>query len=662
MQPSYKKYILQNIAQKTPAQIAVDLGIKERKVLNFLDRQRRRTQENVSLGSVPSPVGRGFLIGAFLALLLLGLAVYSNSLGGKFLWDDEVLVVRNEFLRHAWGIPKFFTEDIGIGGGARFAFYRPLQMLVYMFVYRLFGLNVAGYHLASVLLHGCSAFLVFLVLYRLFKDRGLALLAAVFFVVHPVHVEAISYIAGLSDPLSLVFVLASFIFYVKFVEDKRPGLLWGAILFYAAAILSRESIVIFPLLLLVYHAVFKQRVKIGPFLIFCGMSIAYLAARMTVLKFLLSAPLFKATLSERLSGFFAALTAYLRLLVWPADLHMEYGFKVFSWLSPIVLAGLLFFAASVASAVYFKQRLSSVARFGLLWFFVGLVPFANIYPINAYMAEHWLYLPSIGLFALLAFGLRRLMDQGAFWRSIALGVAATLAIAWGSVTWRQNVYWSDPLIFYETTLKYAPDSTKMYTNLGGIYQDMGRHEDAVKALQKAIALEPGNFLAYGNLGGVYKSMGRMEEALACYKTAIQIYPNYASSHFNIGNLYKELGRREEAAAAYRRAVQIDPNYMLAYIQLAGVYIDEKKTQEALSILQRGISMRPDMPALYLYLGFAYHAAGRFDEAAAAYKRCITLEPRSVDAYYNLGLVNKALGRTDEAAAALRQAQSLGFPV
>ena len=160
-------------------------------------------------------------------IMILGLAVYANSLGGEFLWDDHHLIEDNMTINRWSKVTRVFTTDIASGAGGKYNFYRPLQIISYMFDYWLWKLNPIGYHLTNILLHILTALCLYWLINLIFKQPMLAFLSSVLFVVHPVHTEAVAYISGRADSLALLFMALCFIFYAKLQSKENIGLcLW----------------------------------------------------------------------------------------------------------------------------------------------------------------------------------------------------------------------------------------------------------------------------------------------------------------------------------------------------------------------------------------------------------------------------------------------------
>ena len=202
----------------------------------------------------------------------VGFLIYANSLGGDFLWDDYHLVKRNAYIRDFSNIPRIFTEHVGGGAKRKYHFYRPLQILSYAFDYAIWKGDVRGYRLTNVFLHILAALCVAWLALTLSGDRPLSLLAGLLFVTHPLHTEAVAYISGRADPLAAIFILLAVILYIKNIDLSRQSYDILTALMYGAALLSRESALALPLLLLVYHFAFGKKIRAGRFLPLLGLA------------------------------------------------------------------------------------------------------------------------------------------------------------------------------------------------------------------------------------------------------------------------------------------------------------------------------------------------------------------------------------------------------
>ncbi len=589
---------------------------------------------------IPENVSKRAVVFCLAALFLLGFFAYAASIQGQFVWDDPILVTNNAYIKDISHAGKVFTLGVEAGAGGATRFYRPLLTLSFMADYALGGLRPAGYHVTNILLHVFAAWAVFWFLWSLLSDFRPAFLAAVLFVVHPVHTEAVSYISGRSDPMALAFLLCAFVFYLKSMRRPAPLTLLGLGAAYACALLSRESGLILPVLVLVYHGIFREKVRPGPFLLLVVVTVAYGAVRWWVFR---DAPPAPAALpfADRWPGAFVAVVHYARLLVWPFNLHMEYGMPVFSATDPKVFlgAGLL---AGLLLLVWRQRRRDRAAAFGAAWFLVGLVPVLNIFPLNAYMAEHWLYLPCVGFFLVLALLIRRFSERPAG-REAGRALVVGLLVFYLALTVRQNIgYWRDPKQFYETTLKYAPESARLMTNLGHIYQGEERFDEAAALYEKAIALSPRHGMrAYSGLGAIYLYTGRTQEAIEIYRRAIVIEPGFHELYSNLGSIYDRVGRQEEARAAFETSVRLNPNSAAAHMNLGVVLSRQEATvDEAAAHLRSAIALNPNFPEAYHNLAGLYVKLGRVAEAIPLYQKAIALRPDYPQARRNLAIAER----------------------
>ncbi|MDD5449982.1 MAG: tetratricopeptide repeat protein [Candidatus Omnitrophica bacterium] len=598
-------------------------------------------------------------------IIILGFIVYSNALNGEFVCDDEFIVKDNIFIKNWSNSLKVFTTDNVINPGEgvtrKYVLYRPMQMLTYMMDYSLFGRDAAGYHLTNILLHILAVLCLYWFISILFADPPLlAFFTSILFLVHPLHTEVVTYISTRSDSLGLLFVLLCLIFYLKQIHVKSVAIYFLTLLSYVLALLSRENSLILCALLLLYHYAFKKKILIPQFFSILGISSLYILFRTVVLKISIANPAYGTVIAERLPGMFVAITNYIRLLLLPFGLHMEYGDKMFSFSHPqsilgiTILSSLLIYGFSQRT----KQRL---IFFSVFWFFIALIPVSNIYPLNAYMSENWLYLPSIGFFLILGWVLSSLYKIKGSRLPAVLFITGLLAL-YSYLTIRQNTYWKTPRTLYERTLKYAPDSSLACNNLGMIYRNLGKKEEAISLYKKAITANPGYLEAYLNLGVIYGDSGRYEEAIAMYEKAIELNPNCIDAYYNIGRAYNSLGKYTDAVTQFKKALEINPGFEQIYNNLAFSCSALGKTEEAIGWLKKALEIKQDSASTYNNLGNIYNSIGRYQEAVPLLKKAIALNSNLAVAYNNLAVSYYNTQQYDLAVQYCDRAIGLGHKV
>ena len=328
------------------------------------------------------------------ALAVAALAAFANALRCELFFDDQPLIVHNEYLRDWSRLGDIWTHGDLAGALGEGDLYRPVVMTVFALEWRLWQDWAPGYHGVNVAVHAADAVLLFFLLERLFGRRGAAFLAALAFAVHPVAAEAVTYASSLSDSLSLFFILIALHCYVR-------GWIAAAWFLQILALFSRESAVVLPFLVLL-TAVFAERKPARAAIRACApfalIAACYVALRFTVLDFghttdLMSggadigrgAAAYARDWTVRLFTFLKVLGVYLKLLFYPRDLYLERsaGFEVPAgpW-QPEVIAGALIAAGLLAVSALASTRAPAVT-FGVLWFFAALAPTSGIaIPIN----------------------------------------------------------------------------------------------------------------------------------------------------------------------------------------------------------------------------------------------------------------------------------------
>jgi protein O-mannosyl-transferase len=569
------------------------------------------------------------LTGALILIIISGFFVYFNSLNGKFLWDDNIIIRDNTHIKNWSYSAKIFTEDFGAGGGKEYHFYRPLQIFTHAIDYSLWGLDPQGYHFVNTLLHILVALSLFRLVYLLFGDLILSFLTAFIFVIHPIHTEAVSYISGRSDSLCALFMLLCFIFYIKLTDKthpKQPRIYFLMLLSYILAFLSKESALVLPALLLLYNFAFRKKINPRAFISILGIAAIYMFLRFNALRGSLPGSLPLGMVLQRIPGFFVAVTNYIRLLILPFDLHADYGRKLFSFSDPRAIAGLLIFLSLVIFAIA-RRKKDKLTFFSVSWFFIALLPTSNVhsaaFDITFYMAEHWLYFPSIGFFLILANVLTSMYNRREL-KKAAIIIGCSVVLFYSYLTISQNNYWNDPVHFYKKTLEYVPESSRMNYNLGNELRSLGRLDEAVDFYKKAIICEPRNAEIYVNLAGVYNDLGKLQDALASLNKAIEIKPDFVVAHYNLGNVHKDSGNLAQAIVSYENALSFSPHDPNICTNLGIAYSQLGKNKESISYFLKAIEAAPGFAEGYVNLAMAYFQQKDYGSSVVYYEKAIKL--------------------------------------
>jgi len=577
-------------------------------------------------------------------IIILGVIAYANSFSNPFMWDDENLIVANPYIKNIQLVKNLFTKDLAFG--TQFSnFYRPLQSLSFELDYYLWGLNPFGFHLTNLLLHiACALVIYFLFCLILPAARPIGLITALLFLVHPIQTEAVTYISGRADPQANLFMFLSIFFYIKHSLKTRPenrSYLLASVVCFILALLSKETALILPLLIFLFELCFLQdslrfrdklRLRYWPLLL---VALIYILLRMTVLNFL-QRPLFLSNtgLYLRLLTSAKIFALYLGLLFLPFHLHMERSIPMVSSIldKDVLCASILLLLLVVLIAR--SYRYSKLYFFAGVWFFLNLLPVSNIVPLNANMAEHWLYLPSIGLFLLIAAGFNKLLRKTWPIKIVSIVLLSFLLMSYSFLTIKRNQDWKDPQRFFQNILAYNPQSAEAHNCMGAIYQTQQKLDLAVDEFSKAVACDLHNYKSYGNLGAALRKKGERERAIEVYKKALALRPDIPGLYNNLGNVYADQGQWQEAKEMLLKALTLYPEFALGRVNLAKIYRQAGDNASAIKEYKKAINLAPNLVLGHYNLGVVYQGQRRYNLAIDEYKKTIKLSPAHVAAHLN----------------------------
>jgi Flp pilus assembly protein TadD len=339
---------------------------------------------------------------------------------------------------------------------------------------------------------------------------------------------------------------------------------------------------------------------------------------------------------------------YLRVLLLPVVLSPLHLVNVPNGLFDLpVLAGFILGTGSlILVAMGLRRRL--VAGFFGGWFLVALIPVANLIPIpGLYMAEKWLYLPSLGLCGLGGWLLARLLARRPRTAAAVFCVAAAL---FSVRTFFWNRTWRDDGSLGRAIVRTTPDSHLGRNMYGKDLLDQGRNREAEEEFRKAIAIKPGYYLAHSNLAMALNYQSRYEEAEAEYRTTLRLNPDYAEAHSNLGVVLWLSGRSDEAIAELRAAVLMDSMNPYFHYNLASILKRSGQIPEALAEYQKTAALNPGHTDAQINIGIILGMTGRLPEAEEFFRRIMRQFPGNADIRFNLALALDAQGKNEEAVA------------
>ncbi len=568
-------------------------------------------------------------------ILLLTVLAYANSLKNDFVWDDYSIIVENAFIKTWRNFPLLFQRayitkipDLAYVGerdiGSGELTYRPVVTASYFVDYALWKLNPFGYHISNLAVHAVNALLWYVLCSLITGNPAMALLASLFFALHPVNTEAVDVISFREDLLVFLFFVGSFIFFIR-AETQPPGkkaffrLVSNAS--FLLALFSKEMAVTLPLALLVFDYFFISRQKLKNVLsripgCYAGY-IASLACYAGVKIFLIGdvpRPLVAFPMSSLYTHILAmpkVAVTYLQWLLFPFNIHPtlpdDPAFIRHSFFSASVLGPLLLLLALCVVTVRVRKRFPLYA-FGICWLVITLIPVSNIvFPLTNYIAARYLYIPGAGFCLFLAACIVQLPDlrfrtvPPAVLKKISRYALAFILLGYAQFTFIRNVGWQNNIVFWSGMIEQYPH----------------------------------NALAHSGLGAVLRKAGVMDEAIQEYKIALSLDRGYAKDHNELGVCYYEKGMLKEAAEEFTRALRLDPGFAAAYANLGSALGDQKFYPQAVTYFEKAIQLDEKCIRAYNGLAVTYARMKKYDQARELWEKIVALDPGNIRAMANL---------------------------
>jgi tetratricopeptide (TPR) repeat protein len=603
-----------------------------------------------------------------LSIVILAFLIYGNSLYNGFVFDDDAQVLRNPWIRNIRHVPEIFLSGVWRFRGMTSNYYRPLMHITNMISYALFGLKPWGFHLVNILFHAGVSVLVLIVTTRLIGEssrcrdggtppsllinaRGRAgwllsspFLAAVLFASHPIHTEAVAWVAGLPDVAFAFFYLLSFYLYMR--SGGGYGLCYASsVLSFFCATLFKEPALTLPVMLVAYDFAFGEGTFLSrpwsrirryvPYFIVVGI---YFLLRFNALGGFApysSHPQWSAF--QYVINVFPIFILYLGKMILPVNLNVYPIFHPAASLFEMKVVVPLFLTAAFAFSVYVSAKKSRPAFLGLLFIVVPLMPALYLPGLGDNLfAERYLYLPSAGfaLLLVLLFDRLRFVKRSAV---LPLAAIAIILVSYTLGTIERNTVWRSNYSLWSDTVKKSPDSAIPHGNLGlALSSDPRRLDEAMEQLQIAIALasrsgsvtERNNLASFfDNLGSVYSAKGWEQKGIEQYRTAIRVDPSYVDAYNNLGVSYLELGRVDEGIQLFRAALRLRPDLAETHNNLGLAYLKKGLADQAVAQFREAVRLEPRDPGYYYGLADAYRMKGSYDSAEEAVRRGKSLESR-----------------------------------
>ena len=590
-------------------------------------------------------------------LILLGLAtvtfgIYAQVIGHRFItFDDPTYIQENPMVNRGvtlaglgWAFTTFHAGN-----------WHPLTWVAHMIDSQLFGMIAGGHLLVNALIHTANTLLVFWFLFRTTHARWSSALVAALFALHPLHVESVAWASERKDSLSTFFGLLSLIAYARYAEApsiRRSA--WVAIML-ALGLLAKPMLVTWPFVMLLLD--YWPLGRFGRFASVVGTSrcdvcashreaatgIVALVWEKLPLFTLVAASAVVTSVAQshgggvrtftefpvglRLSNAVVSYVKYLSLAFWPNNLAVFYPFPkaaISTW--QIIGAALLLMA--ITAFCFFQRKIRPYLIVGWLWFLGTLVPVIGVVQVGGQtMADRYFYVPSIGLFIAIVFGLANIAET----RHVAPWVTATIAnavlLVFAALTNAQIHRWSDSFTLFNHALRVVPPSVAVEDSLGLAMHKNGQLNEATAHFERALQMKPDDYTALLSLGVTSFYQGQVPEAIEYAEAAIRSNADSPKAHNLLGMALAKQNRNEAALDEMRRASKLAPKDAEIRNNLGLALARLGRTPEAIDQFHEAVWLDPDNAAApHANLGWALLQSGRPRESILEFEAALHLNP------------------------------------
>lgn len=591
-------------------------------------------------------------------LICIIAAVYWQTAGFDFInYDDQDYVVNNAMVNSGltlqgvvWAFSSFDHAN-----------WHPLTWLSHMLAIEFFGLNPSGHHLANVVLHLANTLLLFFLLRQATGCRWRSLFTAALFGLHPLHVESVAWVVERKDLLSTLFMLLTMQAYGRYATSRTAAAYCAALLFFALGLMAKPMLVTLPFVLMLWDIWPLQRWQSGnrmkdfffklvpektPFFLLTIASciVTYLAQHQGGAVAISDA----VPLSFRAMNAALSYWRYIGGMLWPANLAVIYPLPENISLIRGILAGTALLAVTAVSIRLGREN--PFLPVGWLWFLGTLVPVIGLVQVGQQaMADRYTYIPLIGLFIVISWGIPRLAQGSKLPRSVVPAAALAVLAALTACTWFQTGYWKNSVTLFTHAGRAVAGNHIAHRILGNALAQQERYDEAGHAFQEALRIRPDDAQTHVDLGLMSARRGNTARALQHYRDALRIDPKSPFAHNNLGSLLADQGNFTEAIGHFHAVLEINPEWSDVHRNIGQSYAESGDFPNALLHFDKALRKDPYNAILHYNRGMALAMQGRLEESIAGFRKAVKLQPAYAEAHYNLGIALVKSGRGEEAA-------------
>jgi Tfp pilus assembly protein PilF len=579
--------------------------------------------------------------------ICLGLALivivpfYQTSQFEFVIYDDSAYIMSNKNIQAgfdrssvSWVFTTLFASN-----------WQPLTWLSLMLDYKMYGTGAGGYHVTNVLIHLVNTLLLFLIFGRMTGRLWQSGFVAALFSVHPLHVESVAWVMARKDVLSAMFWLLTMGAYAYYADNPSLKRYVWVVIAFVLGLMSKPMIVTLPFVLLLLDYWPLRRFQGGIFiagwrLILEKIPLIALSAIVSVITIYGqgSSGALKSLgdigLSDRMANAIVSYGGYMAKMLWPMNLTCFYPYPP-SFPISIVLLSLTFLGA-VCFFSFKYIRTAPYLAMGWFWYLITLLPVCGIIQVgDQAMADRYTYIPLIGLFIAIAWGIPDLLKGNPFYRyfiPIAAGITILLLVI---LTFNQTGIWKNSVALFEHAIAVTEGNYVAHNNLGSYLMRLNRFDEAASHFEKVVQIKPDDEKYLNNLGIALFRQNRYDEAMKYYLRAIAVNPDFADSYINAADVCLFSGRENEALEYYRKGLHLRPGNPVAESNVADILIRQEKLDEAIIFLRAAIRHHPDYAVARNTLAVVLARKNQISEAIDELNEALRINPRYTEAINNL---------------------------
>ncbi len=648
-------------------------------------------------------------------LLILPFLLYANTLHHQYALDDDIVIRKNEFVQQGVsGIYDLFAQETFTGffgkkkdlvAGGR---YRPLSLVTFALEHEFFGDRPALSHFINILLYAITSLLIFILLNQLLIKSeyqsswapALPFLAALLWLVHPVHTEVVANIKGRDEIMAMLFSILATLSYLRFYDSGKTKWMLLSVFSLLLGMLSKENaftfVLVIPLAVWYFRkSSFKTFLRDISLLLVPAVLVLLLRYRALhglelsgeSVNELMNNPFVDAGFARKYATIIFTLGKYLQLLLLPLTLTHDYypyhiSLKTFS--DPYVIAGALLYLAMILYALFTFFRKPNIPGFAIAFYLITLSVVANIFfPVGTFMAERLLFMPSLGIMLLFAWGIlklgmrlsriERLPVRETFWKwmleknKVGLLILLAMLAGYSFKTVDRNPVWKNNETLFLSDVRISKNSAKMNNAAAGMLYDMSQRKGISKEqkrrylsrakgyAEKAVEIHPGYRAAWQTLGNIYYFLDYdIDKALRAYEKAgtDEAYRNMLA----IGQRAMKKGDYAGAEKCFGMYISKKPNHSIGYLELADVYLKAGEAETAIRVLEDALKKFKNNSEILNKLGLVYgQGLEDFERAIRYFELALEANPDNAEAMENIGVAYGFLGENEKSIGYFKKA-------